>query len=466
MLLLALGCSERFSSIFREPAAVFETELPVDSEYSGPPRLLDVWEGRAEFVPDSGPYGGDFAMHFPSLVWDAGRLQSFFIENLVVDGENRSRVGRASSSDGVAFAYEGTALDLGGAWQWTWPSLELSHGIGREDNGGWSANTTDDAAGHLVFGPYVDDLAPGPMTVSWQLMVDNNTADSLAVLSLDVFDVTTQTVLASRELLRTDFEGTWEYEVFNLDYEQAAGHSVEFRVYWVATSYVRVGTVAVSQGQAPFHDDRLASFPGVWKDQDGWAMVYECAGTDPSWPGDVCAATSDDGVVWVKHAANPVLRHQGGFESVNIGTPSLSRDAEGWTVYFHGFDGQAVQLGVAEGAELDALVRRDGVVLETGTGWDSGTVGRRSLHVEGDWTYMAYEGSTDPPFDVASWSSGLARSRDGESWEKCDCNPVLPQTGSGFGFDGPEWLVWPDGSLHLLYRSDDNQTLGASIRWK
>lgn len=483
-LLLTLACSETFGPIWREPQRSLDSEAAVeadadsdadadadtdsDADTDRPVGLADLFSGGAELALDSeGPFGGDFAMHFPSVWWHEGTLHAWYIENFV-DGVGRSRVGLATSVDGVYFDNQGTVLDVGGGWQWTWDADELNHNVGAAEAGGWSANTNVDPPGHMVFGPYVDDLPAGPMTVSFQLMVDNHTADSLAVVTLDVFDATSSQVLASRAVTRDEFGASWTYEVKNLDFELVAGHQLEFRVYWHDISYVRVGTIAVSQGQAPFHDERLASFPGVWREGERWFMVYESAGLTADWPGDLSLATSTDGRSWVKHRDNPLLTHRlSGYESVNIGTPSLYKRGGTWYLFFHGFDGDDVQIGLATGSDLLDLSKRSSPVLATSSdGWDSGTVGARSIIEQDGWFYMAYEGSTDPPYDSASWSTGVARSQDLISWEKCSCNPVLPQTGSGFGFDGPEWLELPDGRLALLYRGANNQTWRAILAWR
>src|SRR5262249_9307444 len=137
----------------------------------------------------------------------------------------------------------------------------------------------------------------------------------------------------------------------------------------------------------------------------------------------------------------------------------------------HGFGPRAnrpdgCQVGVATGADLTALVRHaKNPVLETGAAeaWDCGTVGKRTIRKEGDYFYMAYEGSTDQPYDKACWSTGLARSKELRVWEKYP-RPILPQTKAGFGYDGPEWLTTADGSLHLYYRFR-GCTRRASLVW-
>jgi hypothetical protein len=72
-----------------------------------------------------------------------------------------------------------------------------------------------------------------------------------------------------------------------------------------------VGRAAqATNGAPPVWDDRLTSFPGVWKDGGTWYLVYEGAAENIAFsPGDIGLATSTDGLHFVKHPNNPILRH-------------------------------------------------------------------------------------------------------------------------------------------------------------
>jgi hypothetical protein len=124
---------------------------------------------------------------------------------------------------------------------------DLNHGVGRQEGDGWAASTTDDAAGHMVFGPYATDWGDGPLQVVFDLMVDNNTSDDFEVVNLDIFDATTNEVLASRPVHRDEFLGTFVYQDFDVevDLRGRANHSMESRVFWRDISYVRVDKVTV-----------------------------------------------------------------------------------------------------------------------------------------------------------------------------------------------------------------------------
>ncbi|MBQ99266.1 MAG: hypothetical protein CMO60_00210 [Verrucomicrobiales bacterium] len=454
--------------------------------------LSDLWAGRAQFVVDEqqGQLGWN-GLHFLSGVWNEGILYAYYIANYIADGRGRAAVGLAVSDDGEAFAQRGIVLDIGGSWQWVYGAADdPHHQVGGAEGDGWAARVGDGDPAFLAFGPYVT-LPAGPMTVTFQLMVDLIDGPDDPIVTLDIYDGTAERVLSSRVLTRADFTEPMTYQLFNLDYIQDDGHVLEYRVYWHQRSYVRLGNRAVSQGTAPFVDQRLASFPGVWKDGALWYLVYECAGLDDRWPGDICLSTSNDGHTWVKAPNNPILVHQlEGWERINLGTPSLLKADGTWYLFYHGFDGQKVQIGLASGLSLDGLQRhpQNPLVPFDAGAWDSGTVGKRSIIREGDWYYMAYEGSTDKAYNVNSanpacqvnnspdnpdcidfggsnWSTGLARSRDLVNWTKYPGNPILPVTNQEFGYDGAEFIRTPDEQLHLYYRAPmpGNQTYRASL---
>lgn len=429
--------------------------------------LAGQWAGQDEFVVDTvnTNLGGAFAMHFISTVYYDDLLYTYYITG----HDNLFAVGLATSSNGLTYANHGYVLDVGGAWQWAWEAEDdLYHQIGRANpfGDGWSADVSADNSGYMVYGPYSTAIAAGDNTASFELLVDNNTANNALVVTVDVYDATAQQQLASRQITRREFGAAWTYQVFNLDYTQTAGHSTELRTFWHDQSFVAEGTVAVSQGQAPFVDNRIASFPDVWLDDSTWYMVYEGAGTTSAYPGDICLATSTDGVNWIKDANNPILTHNStGWESVNIGTPSLYKEGSTWYLFYHGYNGSDCQVGVATGTSLTSMTKYgyNPVVAVSANDWDSGTIGKRSIVKEGNYYYMVYEGSTDPPYGSAEWSSGLARATSLFSWTKWSGNPVLPVTQSGFGYDGPNWVTTPNGDLHIYYRSPASGTCRATL---
>ena len=122
---------------------------------------------------------------------------------------------------------------------------QLSHAVGRADGDGWSANTAQDGPGHMIFGPYVSDIPGGNRTAEFRLQEDNNTANNDEVVKLDIYDITANTVLNNSIVTRGQFSAANAYQDFNLTFGNTAGHLLEFRVYWLDKSYVKVDKITV-----------------------------------------------------------------------------------------------------------------------------------------------------------------------------------------------------------------------------
>lgn len=228
-------------------------------------------------------------------------------------------------------------------------------------------------------------------------------------------------------------------------------------------------------------DRRFAAFPGAAKVEGKWYLLYEGAGDSP---GDIGLATSGDGLIFSKQAT-PILVHakrqpkdpttlQLAWEQMNIGTPSIYVEKDKFYVFYHGFGKSPYggpddcQLGLAIGTDLTRLKRAttNPILRTSKSGWDCGTIGKRSIVKQDDYYYMVYEGSTDQPYDKAKWSSGLARSKSLTGpWEKFSKNPIIPVTKGGFGYDGPEWLQIAD-KLYLYCRAPGGPTTRAALVWK
>ena len=424
--------------------------------------LARAFAGQAAFVKDASGLGLSYGLHFLSLNVVGSTIHAHYIDNILIGGTWRSRVGLATSTDAKTFTKQGAALDIGGSWETVYDAkTQLSHQTGEAEADGWSAATAKHAAGHMVYGPYVKLPNTASRVVSFRLLVDS-TAGHVQAVDLEVNDATTMTVVAKKTLYRDDFAAALAYQIFNLGFTPASGHLYEFRVYWHDTTYTRVKEVALATGKEPFWDDRLASFPGALRVGGTWYLAYEGAGLSSSWPGDLGLVTSTDPKSFVRSSAGPFLSHlTSGWEKANIGTPSLHAEAGQLYLFYHGFDGTDVQIGVASFTPGAAPVRSaaNPILKTSSDGWDSGTVGKRSQVLkEGAYYYLAYEGSTEQPFDKANWSSGLARSTALLSgWQKCPHNPVLPVTSGGFGNDGPELLRW-DERIYLYVRQGPNAT--------
>src|SRR4029078_12426221 len=132
----------------------------------------------------------------------------------------------------------------------------------------------------------------------------------------------------------------------------------------------------------PAWDDRIASYPRIWKDGDTWYLVYEGAAENiPRSPGDIGLAISTNGRIFKESPDNRILRHNSSdWERVNIGTPSLYKENGVWYLFYHGYDGIVCQIGVARGPSLADLTKSAAnpilPVSAKTTAWDTGTIGK------------------------------------------------------------------------------------------
>ena len=127
------------------------------------------------------------------------------------------------------------------------PVRGLSHATGYPDADGWAANTVDNTAAHMAYGPYTRELRDARYEARFELMVDVVNDSAERVLTLDIYDAATGEVLAQRDLQRREFLLPLTYRVFVLDFDMRgrAGNPIETRVYWHDNSYVRLGGIDI-----------------------------------------------------------------------------------------------------------------------------------------------------------------------------------------------------------------------------
>ncbi len=126
----------------------------------------------------------------------------------------------------------------------------MAHKTGRRDLDGWSANTAADSANHLLYGPYTTTLPEGKHVATFRLLIDNNSADNLRVVYLDIFDATSNAVLGGLAVTRKMFSATHVYLDFAVPFTSAAGHSLETRVWWDDRAFIRIDSVSLSTEDA------------------------------------------------------------------------------------------------------------------------------------------------------------------------------------------------------------------------
>jgi predicted GH43/DUF377 family glycosyl hydrolase len=177
-------------------------------------------------------------------------------------------------------------------------------------------------------------------------------------------------------------------------------------------------------------------------------------------------ATSEDGSVWEKFAANPILSPdaatwEGDYIAAN-GT--AFHDGEQFLYWYHGGPRGAAQIGLAESTDGHAWRKHGDPVLDTGPqgGWDEAAVADPYVIRCGNVYYMYFLGQNR----FGLQRLGAARSEDGVHWQKSHKNPVL-DVGPAGSFDENglgEPAVFSGGqSYYMLYTGrgrDESRRIG------
>jgi hypothetical protein len=156
--------------------------------------------------------------------------------------------GKVAKGETVAIAGEIEITPKAGPATWTYDAApELNHQIGRAEADGWSVHVGDEAERYMCFGPYASEVGVGPRVATFKVMLDDVTFDNALILTVDVADSVSGTVLAKRDLTRGDFHEGMRYEDFSLPFTAQPGARLEFRTLWHGASYAREKSVTVSK---------------------------------------------------------------------------------------------------------------------------------------------------------------------------------------------------------------------------
>lgn len=189
----------------------------------------------------------------------------------------------------------------------------------------------------------------------------------------------------------------------------------------------------------------LIAISDCWVEKEGgiYKMWYTCGGIN--YPADtllrsrLCYATSTDGIVWNKHAGNPILdvSYTGGWDSLGVETACIIIDSiaplsERYKMWYAGqyFNDYRYDIGYAVSADGIIWTKHPNPVLEVGVSsqWDNGFLEGPTVIKDGSlfkmW-YCGYDASVDGHPTDGHANIGYATSVDGITWVKYSLNPVL-----------------------------------------
>ena len=178
-------------------------------------------------------------------------------------------------------------------------------------------------------------------------------------------------------------------------------------------------------------------------------------------------ATSADGIVWKKHPDNPVLDlgEDGTWDDYHVFGPTVLFDGTKYQMWYAGYDGSHRRIGYATSADGIVWVKHPGnPVLKPGASgeWDDYYVFEPTVLFDGTKYQMWYSGCSSHQSIGDAMSPdhrriGYATSADGIVWVKHPGNPVLDLGEGGTWddyhvsdpmvlFDGAEYQMWYGGN--------------------
>lgn len=194
--------------------------------------------------------------------------------------------------------------------------------------------------------------------------------------------------------------------------------------------------------------------PFVLVEDDRLTMWYSAHGKDRV---VIARAVSGDGLIWQRQGT--VLEPERPWEKASLMCPSVLRDRAGhYQMWYSGgerYEPDAIGYALSSDGIRWTRQSDEPVLTHGGAGsWEASRVAGAHVFRHDDWLYAAYIGFANGYEDS---SIGVARSRDGLSWERHADNPILTRGRPGefdsinvykpfVHVDGEEWRIWFNGS--------------------
>jgi predicted GH43/DUF377 family glycosyl hydrolase len=174
-------------------------------------------------------------------------------------------------------------------------------------------------------------------------------------------------------------------------------------------------------------------------------------------------AVSTDGINWLVHSRNPVLRPggPGTFDSEALFTPFVIKVGNQLRMYYCGYNGSTWQTGVATSQDAINWTKYSGnpvLTVRPGTWEDIGANGAAVLY-DGTQFLMFYTGHVS----LTQAEVGLAISMDGYAWTRSPLNPILKRGPVG-SWDAQSVrsvaAFTGNGKYYLLYDAGSATSIG------
>lgn len=142
--------------------------------------------------------------------------------------------------------------------EYTGNDSRLYHRIGRAAGTSWDVQASD-GYGHVIYGPYVDNLPQGFTGVMFNIAVDNNSADDANIAVFEVYDATADETIGQLLVTRRQAAAPYTGKSFFVPASIVGrqGHALEFRVTAFGHSFIRVHKISV-----PYAFHTLPHVPG------------------------------------------------------------------------------------------------------------------------------------------------------------------------------------------------------------
>ena len=224
------------------------------------------------------------------------------------------------------------------------------------------------------------------------------------------------------------------------------------------------GNPVLDVGEAGSWDDERVYKPYVIFDGSTYHMWYSgLDGTNTR----IGYATSSDGIIWTKYAANPVLvlGSSGTWDDMFVESPCVLYDGNIYHLWYTGGESPYIfRIGYATSLDGISWTKYAGnPVLDIGAAgnWDNPRAQEPDVLFDGEKYHMWYTGGPH----IFTWRIGYATSVDGITWEKYAGNPIL-DVGAGGSWDS-RWVAFSrtlldtiNSKYKMWYRGNDSALPG------